>query len=140
VTTIGVCGVVQNAPGQVVLIRTEKAGWELPGGRLEPGEDVHAALKREVHEETGYTLGAIGGITGLYAHTHTGDTLLLVVVRASVDEAVAPEPLDDEDSLEAAWFAPERALDLITNVSERQRLADALSTSESIDLAYRVYS
>jgi mutator protein MutT len=27
--------------------------WEVPGGRIEPGEDLDAALQREVHEETG---------------------------------------------------------------------------------------
>ena len=27
--------------------------WELPGGRIDPGEDLDTALKREVFEETG---------------------------------------------------------------------------------------
>src|SRR3954464_5859092 len=39
--------------GHILLLLNERGEWDLPGGRPDPGEDHHAALKREVREEAG---------------------------------------------------------------------------------------
>ncbi len=45
--------------GKVLLIKTNKGDYKFPGGGLEKGESHTIALKREVLEETGYTVSAV---------------------------------------------------------------------------------
>ena len=57
-------GVLINPQGEFLLTSRPEgkvyAGyWEFPGGKLEPGESVEAALRRELHEELGIALGAV---------------------------------------------------------------------------------
>ena len=49
---VSVKGVVA-VDGKFCLLRNERAEWELPGGRLEAGEDPVAACLREIDEELG---------------------------------------------------------------------------------------
>lgn len=45
---------------RVLLVKRSKApykgAWSLPGGRVEPGETLLAAIRREISEETGLVL------------------------------------------------------------------------------------
>ncbi|WP_328478950.1 NUDIX hydrolase [Actinoplanes sp. NBC_00393] len=48
--------------GNVLLVKPAyKAGWDIPGGYVEPGESPRAACIREVREELGITPD-IGGL------------------------------------------------------------------------------
>lgn len=39
--------------GRVLLVQEHDGVWDLPGGRLEHGEDFHTTLAREIREEMG---------------------------------------------------------------------------------------
>ncbi|KAL0130833.1 hypothetical protein PUN28_002445 [Cardiocondyla obscurior] len=57
-TYLGVGAFVFNKDtGEILVIKEKyasvKASWKLPGGYVEPGENIEAAAKREVLEETG---------------------------------------------------------------------------------------
>jgi ADP-ribose pyrophosphatase YjhB (NUDIX family) len=49
---VSIKGVLVEA-GRVVLLENERDEWELPGGRLEPGEAPETCLVREFGEELG---------------------------------------------------------------------------------------
>ena len=57
-------GVLIDAEGRF-LLTSRPAGkvyagyWEFPGGKLEAGESVEQALRRELHEELGIEIGAV---------------------------------------------------------------------------------
>jgi len=58
--------------GTVVMIEqyryaVESAIWEIPAGRLEPGESQCACALRELEEETGYQAGRIEKLADIYS-------------------------------------------------------------------------
>ena len=110
-----VSAVVWRAPGSrelLLLRRSDNGHWCLPGGRLEPGESVHDATRREVREETGFEV-SLGRLVGVYSDpsfmvVELGDGRRVQHLNLCFEaHAVgAPGPLGTpEESLEVGFFA-----------------------------------
>lgn len=74
--------------------------WELPGGKVEPGEDPHEAVVREIREELGCEVRVTGDLDG---EQPVGQGLRLRVVTAVL---TAGEPVPHEHDA-VRWLAPE---------------------------------
>jgi 8-oxo-dGTP diphosphatase len=81
--------------------------WELPGGKLEPGESVMQALARELHEELGIQIHtATPWVT--YVHTYPTTTVRLAFCRVTGWDG---EPQGLEGQL-LRWVPLTQALDV----------------------------
>lgn len=89
--------------GRVLLLRNERDEWELPGGKLELGEDPSGCVGREILEETGWTI-TVGPILDSWQyHIRDGVDVLIVTYGCFVD-GDSPVQVSDEHK-EAALFA-----------------------------------
>jgi ADP-ribose pyrophosphatase YjhB (NUDIX family) len=65
--TIAAGGVVQHEEGKLLFIYRKKR-WDLPKGRVDKGETLEGAAKREVKEETGVKKIKVGKPAGVTYH------------------------------------------------------------------------
>ncbi|WP_171904160.1 (deoxy)nucleoside triphosphate pyrophosphohydrolase [Streptomyces abyssalis] len=80
--------------------------WELPGGKVEPGETPDQALVRELREELGIEIEALARVPGAWP---LNQNLVLHVWQARLLKG-EPQPLQDHDELR--WLAPDEAFDV----------------------------
>ncbi|MBK7947348.1 MAG: NUDIX domain-containing protein [Deltaproteobacteria bacterium] len=132
--------------GEVLLMRRSDNGhWGLPGGFVEKGESVAAAARREVEEETGYTI-ELGRLIGVYSDPATqivdygpkkgvgpdgGDRRIHVVnlcfEARALEAGTATTP---DETLEIGFFDPRRLPEPLVPI-QRIRIEDGLAGREA---------
>ncbi len=103
--TVTVVGAAILYGGRVLAARRTppRAGWELPGGKVERGETAEAALVREIAEELACTVEVTGWLAG-ESPVREG-----LVLRVALARLVAGEPLPGEHDI--VWWLGSDQLD-----------------------------
>ncbi|MEU3143447.1 MULTISPECIES: (deoxy)nucleoside triphosphate pyrophosphohydrolase [unclassified Streptomyces] len=82
--------------------------WELPGGKVEPGEAEEAAVVRELREELGVDAEAEERVPGEWVLR--APYVMRVWTARLRPGSAAPEPLEDHDRLR--WLTPAQIWDV----------------------------
>jgi len=131
---------VRDSAGRILLARRADTGnWELPGGRVEPGESAIDAVVREVAEETGVTI-SVTGLSGVY--TDPGYVMVYPTgeVRQQFAVCVHAVPVsgraspDGTEMIDAAWIDPDGLEHLPIHPGMRLRIDHALTDPERVRL------
>ncbi|MEU9285276.1 (deoxy)nucleoside triphosphate pyrophosphohydrolase [Streptomyces sp. NPDC048275] len=110
---IVVVGAALQRDGRLLAARRsappELAGrWELPGGKVEPGEAPEAALVRELREELGVDAEPVERVPGEWPLR--APYVLRVWTARLRPGSGDPKPLEDHDELR--WLAPGEVWDV----------------------------
>ncbi len=122
--------VVTDDEGRILLARWiegRRVAWTMPGGGLEPGEAPEAAVRRELREETGYSV-KVGELLGIHSRvipasqrvTESDQPLhtLRIVYRATVTGGKLRFETDGSTDM-AEWYTPAQVAGL-----QRVKLVD----------------
>ena len=100
--------VVRDAEGRCLLLRRSAAcghwagQWEIPGGKIDPGEAFDAALRREAVEETGLAV-TLGGVLGA-SETDVDGKLVVYLILSGRLEPGAVRLSEEHDDYR--WVGP----------------------------------
>lgn len=124
--TVGVRAVVLDGEGRVFLVKhSYVSGWHLPGGGVETGETLIAALERELREEGNIVLAEPPLLHAIYFNRRVSrrDHVALYVVRA-FSQSAPPQP--NREIVAHGFFSP-RELPQDTSRATRERIAEVLT-------------
>jgi 8-oxo-dGTP diphosphatase len=123
-------GAVAVDDGRLLLVQRGRPPgekrWSIPGGRVEVGETLAAAVVREVYEETGQA-ALCEGLLGLAEIID--DDAHFVILDFTVSVPVPGAPVAGDDAIDAAWVPLESVgeLDLVDGLADFLALHGVIS-------------
>jgi len=106
---VAASALIRNSQGEIALVKTERRGWELPGGQIELGESLIDGLKREIQEECGLEV-ELGKL--MRVRSNLSSSIVIFLFRATyVSGVLRPS----EETPAVCWAAPQTALNLVTH-------------------------
>ena len=112
-------GTVVTVPGRGVLMLwrhrfiSDTWGWEIPAGRVDPGEEAIGAAARECEEETGWRPGPLTLLTSYRPSNGLSDQVFKIYGASSA--AQVGEPTDPNEASRVEWVSVDELRDLVSN-------------------------
>jgi ADP-ribose pyrophosphatase YjhB (NUDIX family) len=103
---VSVKGVVIR-DGRVLLLRNERDEWELPGGKLELGEEPAVCVAREIAEEVSWQV-TVGPLLDVWQY-HIRDRVDVLIVTYGCYPDTAGNPVVSHEHKQAALFTQAEA-------------------------------
>ncbi|WML56161.1 NUDIX domain-containing protein [Neobacillus sp. PS2-9] len=115
---------------EVLIIKENKPTaqnkWNFPSGRIEQGEDILFAARREVKEETGFDVKLVNS-TGVY--NFTSNTSHQVILFHFIGEITGGSlTIDEAEIIDSKWISLDELKDL-----DNEKLRDASGIKQITD-------
>lgn len=106
--TIAVSAVIFDSDERVLLVQRGQPPamnqWHVPGGKIEAGESLVEACRREINEETGIDGILIGPIIAVVERRLRDFHYIIIDFLATLSAGGVPDPMPSDDVTDAKWI------------------------------------